>query len=149
MSIMKPVHATSYSRGFTYKPVKIVGIANGVASCDDSSGNLHDVPTSLSRAKGAPPQVGERWIICQDLGVWTFFAILNYAPNRGIATILNGHTSVNVTFANPEPDSSYGVQLTPTWSTAVWYTGWSTTGFVIHCGTAPGADSPVTWNLVR
>lgn len=49
----------------------------------------------------------------------------------------------------PEPDASYGVEVTPQWNTTAWVTAKATTGFRINFGTAPGVDSAVDWFLVR
>jgi hypothetical protein len=147
---MHPVGNTSYSRGFTLKQVKIIGIdSDGLASCDDSTGNLHAVRTDITRAKGNIPQVGENWIITKDLGAWTFGAIINYQPQQGRVTLLPGNSSVAVVFPNPEPDASYGMLLTPSFNTTVWYTGRTTTGFNINTSSTSGSNQNVTWQLVR
>jgi hypothetical protein len=48
-----------------------------------------------------------------------------------------------------EPDANYAVIITPAWNTTVWVTNKATTGFTVHFGTGPGADSSFDWFIVR
>ncbi len=48
-----------------------------------------------------------------------------------------------VTLDMSEPDTSYGVQVTPSWDTRVWVTGRTTTGYTINFSTAAPAGATV------
>ncbi len=47
-----------------------------------------------------------------------------------------------------EPDSNYGVWVTPSWNTNFWVTGKLTTGFTVNFGT-PSPGGTVDWGIVR
>lgn len=48
-----------------------------------------------------------------------------------------------------EPDTNYGVIVTPSWGTTAWVTSKATSGFTINFGTAAPAGATVDWILMR
>lgn len=52
-------------------------------------------------------------------------------------------TSVAITFPREEPDTDYGVSVTPNWNTTVWVSNKTTTGCTINFGTAAGAGATI------
>lgn len=59
-------------------------------------------------------------------------------------------TSLAVTFAREEPDTNYGVLITPTWDTTLYVTNKATTGFTANFGTgAPGGGGFIDWATHR
>jgi hypothetical protein len=60
-----------------------------------------------------------------------------------------GATFINITLPIAEPDTNYGVVVTPQWNTTVWVTNKTTTGFRINFGTAPTVASALDWFLFR
>lgn len=79
-------------------------------------------------------------------GAWT-----NVGPRRGLASITNGASSVTVSLSPVEPDASYIVTGTATYSTTVYAVEASkaTNQFVLSFGTAAGATDKVNWVLWR
>jgi len=64
-------------------------------------------------------------------------------------TVASGSTSLAITLPKSEPDTSYGVIVTPQWNTTVWITNKTTTGFTINFGTAPSTNSALDWFVYR
>ncbi len=58
-------------------------------------------------------------------------------------------TTLAVTFAQPEVDTSYGVTVTPNWNTTVWVTAKSVSGMTLNFGTAAPANATVDWHSFR
>lgn len=59
-------------------------------------------------------------------------------------------TSLAVAFAREEPDTDYGVLITPSWGTTHYVTNKSTTGFTANFGTgAPGGGGILDWSTHR
>jgi hypothetical protein len=60
-----------------------------------------------------------------------------------------GVTNMTVTLPIAEPDTAYGVLVSPGWNTTYWITGKTTTSFTVNFGTAPTAASTFDWFLFR
>lgn len=65
------------------------------------------------------------------------------------ATAQSGEWATIVDETGWEPDTSYAIQVTPSWGTTVWVTAKAKGGFTINFGTAAPADATVDWFLVR
>lgn len=74
--------------------------------------------------------------------------LTNGGNARGVAVTATA-TTVAVTFATPEPDTSYGVVATANWGTTVFVTNKATTGFTINFGTAAPANATVDYIVFR
>lgn len=59
------------------------------------------------------------------------------------------HSGNTVDQSGWEPDTSYNIQVTPSWSTTCWVTAKARGGFTINFGTAAPASATVDWFLVR
>jgi len=71
----------AHTLGFAHKTVIITGLTDdGRVVCKDNFGKEILVNASVQRAKGLPPQVGERWFIDRALGGWTLAACLSVPP---------------------------------------------------------------------
>lgn len=68
---------------------------------------------------------------------------LTSAGNQVQLAVTLAATTTAVTFARTEPDTSYGVQATPSWGTTVWVTNRTTTGFTLNFGTGAPANAVV------
>jgi len=61
-----------------------------------------------------------------------------------------GATSLTITLPVAEPDTNYGVLVTPAWNTNCWVTGKTTTDFTVNFGTpAPTGGSYIDWFVYR
>jgi len=73
-----------------------------------------------------------------------------WLKQKGVnVTVTAGFTSISVTLPEPEPDTNYGVIVTPGWDTSVWITDKTTSGFTINFGTPPTVDSALDWFVYR
>ncbi len=74
------------------------------------------------------------------------------AGNGVDEAVAGGAPSLAVTFARTEPNSDYGVIITPSWNTTVYValSDKSTTGFTCHFGSAaPGGGGTICWATNR
>lgn len=71
------------------------------------------------------------------------FRFFTSAGNVVARSVTAAATSVVVTFPRQEPDTDYGVSVTPSWNTTVWTSNKTTTGCTIHFGTAAGAGATI------
>lgn len=78
------VNASTLSVGFTTKLVTVQSIsADGkTAICTDRQNTQVAVPMMIQRSKGLLPAVGETWLVTQDLGQWTFSAIVAQSSSQ-------------------------------------------------------------------
>jgi hypothetical protein len=67
-------------------------------------------------------------------------------PTTGTATFAGAATAA-VTFATPEPDTSYNVHVEPPENRGWWITGKSTSGFTINLSAA--SSTTYAWTVVR
>lgn len=82
-----PTGPGSHSLGFAYKTVIITGLTDdGRVVCKDNYGREVMVNASVQRAKGLPPQVGERWFIDRAFGGWSLAACLSIGADKPIVT---------------------------------------------------------------
>lgn len=60
-----------------YRRVRVMEISGDYALTRDSIGKERWVDNRVHRANGAKAQVGEEWMIANDLGPWTFAVALS------------------------------------------------------------------------
>ena len=104
--------------------------------------------------RSATPALDETFFVSSDTSqLWggVSGAWVNVGPRRGLASITNAASSVTVTLSPAEPNASYIVTATPTYSTTVYAAEASkaTNQFVLSFGTAAGASDSVNWVLWR
>lgn len=75
---------SNHAIGLTTKKVVVERIEGNVAICRDTTGYRSHVRMDVQRAKGAAPEVGEHWMLSNDLGQWSFAAILDNNPTGGL-----------------------------------------------------------------
>jgi hypothetical protein len=90
------VNGATTSVGFTTKMVTIQSISpdGTTAVCVDRQNTQVNVPMLIQASKGVLPAVGETWMVTQQLGMWTFAAIVAQsagqfapaAPGSGVYT---------------------------------------------------------------
>ena len=70
---------------------------------------------------------------------------------RGVATVLEGQTTIAVTFASAFAVAPAAVVITPKADPGddFWVTAITTTGFTISVGTAVGADTAFMWFAIQ
>lgn len=76
------VNGATTSVGFTTKLVTIQSVTpdGKTAVCTDRQHTQVSVPMLVQRSKGVLPAVGETWLVTQDLGQWTFAAVVAQTP---------------------------------------------------------------------
>ena len=104
--------------------------------------------------RSSTPALNESFFVSSDTSqLWggVAGAWVNVGPRRGLASIGNGASSVTVALSPVEPDASYIVTATATYSTTVYAVEASkaTNQFVLSFGTAAGASDSVNWALWR
>jgi hypothetical protein len=74
----QPVNGAGTSVGFTAKLVTVQSISpdGTTAVCVDRQNTQVNVPMLIQQSKGVLPAVGETWMVTQNLGMWTFSAIV-------------------------------------------------------------------------
>jgi hypothetical protein len=79
-----PVNGATTSVGFTTKLVTIQAISpdGKTAVAVDRQNTQVSLPMMVQRSKGLLPAVGETWLATQDLGSWTFAAIVANSPSQ-------------------------------------------------------------------
>lgn len=75
--------------------------------------------------------------------------VLTLGGNQIAVPVTSTHTTVAVTFGQPEVDTAYGVAACPNWGTTVWVTSKATTGFTLNFGTAAPASASVDFTTYR
>ena len=72
------VNGATTSVGFTTKMVTVQSISpdGTTAVCVDRQNTQVNVPMLIQASKGVLPAVGETWMVTQQLGMWTFAAIV-------------------------------------------------------------------------
>ena len=95
---MRPAFPASHSLGPSTRVVTVASVTSdgATAICTDRKGFEVRVPLFWQRAKGAPPVVGESWLLSQDTGQWTFLLFLGTGP-AGVMQF----TSCDVDIATP------------------------------------------------
>lgn len=69
---------------------------------------------------------------------------------NGVATAVTATaTDVTVALNLPEPNTNYGVLVTPNWDTTVFVTDKTIDDFVVNFGTAAPADATIDWIVFR
>lgn len=98
------LNPTTQSVGFTAKVVTVQSIsADGTTAVTvDRQNTQTAVPMMIQRSKGPLPQVGETWCLTQDLGMWTFAAIVAtsagvFAGGSGGSSAAGSHVTVAAT----------------------------------------------------
>lgn len=165
----------SHSRGFAHKTVIITGITDdGRITCKDNFGKEVMVNASVQRAKGFPPEVGERWMIDRTLGGWTLAACLSVPATPPLMRVVSfatttgyhpddlttpnfvfqwepGISSVygdpSATWCHVDPDDPTRILILPGSTSPRLISvvaAWSATTF-----TEPPAGSHVEWNVVE
>jgi hypothetical protein len=78
------VNGATTSVGFTTKLVTILSVsADGTtAVCVDRQNTQVSVSMMVQRSKGVLPAAGETWLVTQDLGTWTFAAIVAQSASQ-------------------------------------------------------------------
>src|SRR5436305_771562 len=72
------LNPTTHSVGFTAQLVTVRSVsADGKSAvCVDRQNTQVTVPMLVQRSKGPLPAAGETWLLTQDLGMWSFAAIV-------------------------------------------------------------------------
>jgi hypothetical protein len=65
------------------------------------------------------------------------------------ATVLLGASTTTIIFGTAQPDTSYGVLVMPSWSTAFWYSGKTTAQVVVNWSVAAPANSTMDFIIFR
>jgi hypothetical protein len=80
----QPVNAAGTSVGFTAKLVTVQSISpdGKTAVAVDRQHTQVNLPMMVQRSKGLLPAVGETWMATQELGSWTFAAIVAQSPSQ-------------------------------------------------------------------
>ena len=78
------VNGATTSVGFTAKLVTIQSISpdGTMAVCVDRQNTQVNVPMLIQQSKGVLPAVGETWMVTQNLGMWTFSAIVAQSASQ-------------------------------------------------------------------
>lgn len=74
---------------------------------------------------------------------------LTPAGNGVRLSVTAAATTKAVTFEREMPDTNYGAVATPNWSTTVYVTNRTTTGFTLNFGTAAPANATVDYVTFR
>jgi len=76
------LNGATTSVGFTTKLVTIQSVSpdGKTAVCVDRQNTQVSVPMLVQRSKGVLPAAGETWLVTQDLGQWTFAAVVAQSP---------------------------------------------------------------------
>ena len=88
----------------------------------------------------------------REAAIWNRLRLRHFTPSGcGVdVNVTTGSTSVAITFQRSESNTSYGVNLTPSWATTVHVTSKATTGFTANFGTAPsGSAGKLDWQTLR
>lgn len=89
----------------------------------------------------------------QEAAKWSRFRYRHFTPSGcGVDVVVaSGAASMAIVFARAESNADYGVSITLGWSSTYYVAiaDKSTTGFTVHFGTAPGADSVLSWSTFR
>jgi hypothetical protein len=88
------VSPNSHSTGISTRQVTVSSITpdGTTALCVDKTGVEVRVPMLWQRAKGILPEVGETWILSQDLGQWSFAMIVATSATP-FATLAGGNVT--------------------------------------------------------
>jgi hypothetical protein len=80
----QPVNGSTTSVGFTTKLVTVQAVsADGkTAVAVDRQNHQVSVPMMIQRSKGLLPAVGETWLVTQDLGQYTFAAVVAQSASQ-------------------------------------------------------------------
>jgi hypothetical protein len=70
--------------------------------------------------------------------------------NRGVNVSLpSAMYNVTITLPYPEPDTNYGVLVSPTWNTTVWITSKTTTSFTVQFSSSTPIGAKIDWLVYR
>jgi hypothetical protein len=85
----QPVNGSTTSVGFTAKLVTVQAISpdGKTAVAVDRQNTQVNLPMMIQRSKGVLPAVGETWLATQDLGSWTFSAIVGQSAAQFQPTV--------------------------------------------------------------
>lgn len=78
------------STGFHQLLFTIDEITAGYAYGTDNFNRSLKIPVGIQRAKAAPPQAGEQWLLTKDLGPWTFAAVMNNPITNIVESVVAG-----------------------------------------------------------
>lgn len=128
--------------------------------------NVRDVGSNIQSQQptGAGQQAVRPWVAPippntgledpREAAMWQRLRLRHFTPSGcGVdASVTTGATSVAITFKRAESNTSYGVNVIPSWSTTVYVAAAdkATTGFTAHFGTAPsGSPGAISWATFR
>lgn len=131
---------------------------NGVSPTQDIGAGI-GTPQGASGPQGvqpwaAPLPPAQPLSEPQEAAKWSRLRLRHFtASGTGVgASVTTGATSVAVTFARQEPDTSYGLVVLPSWDTTVYVpeADKAKTGFTARFGTAPaGSAGVIQWATFR
>lgn len=123
----QPVNAAGTSVGFTAKLVTVKAISpdGKTAVAVDRQNTQVNLPMMVQRSKGLLPAVGETWMATQELGSWTFAAIVAQSPSQFQAVtgsqgvFASGTVPGNPSIGELWVNSSLGNQIS-VWNGTTW-----------------------------
>lgn len=144
----QPLNPATQSVGFTAKLVTVRSIsADGrQAVCVDRQNVQTTVTMMVQRSKAVLPAVGETWLLTQDLGMWSFAAIVaNSAGQFAGFSVVSGATAGQVTVSAAAPAAPSAGDLWISGAAGNEMFQWSGTAWVpVQAGTQAIADGAVT-----
>ncbi len=112
-------------------------------------------PASSDARQAMPPTLPAQSLTePQEAAKWARLRLRHFtAAGNGVdLAVAGGATSKAVAFERVEPDTNYGVTVTPSWSTTVYVAlaDKSKTGFTVHFGSAsPGGGGTISYTSFR
>lgn len=139
------LNPTTNSVGFTAKVVTVASVsADGrTAVTVDRQNTQTQVSMLVQRSKGPLPAPGERWVITQDLGAWSFAAFVGSSPADFSAGPGGSGTLVTISAQPPPSPRVNDVWLNGSQGNeALWWNG--TSWVAAQFGTEAIADRSIT-----
>lgn len=140
-----PLNPTTQSVGFTAKLVTVTAVSGDgqTALTVDRLNTQTQVPMLVQRSKGPLPQVGETWLLTQDLGMWTFAAVVATSAGQFVSEDALAGTGVVVSATAPAAPAVGDLWISGASDNAV--AMWNGTSWVpVQFGTQALADGAVT-----
>lgn len=109
-----PINRLTQSVGFNIRLVTVTQVdkTQGIALAVDEQNVQVTLPLAIQRAKGPLPAEGERWIIDQTLGFWSFAAYI--APNAS-SSAMTAYSTLMVSAPAWIADSTFHSFPTDNW----------------------------------
>ena len=107
--------------------------------------------TGIDQASQATAVGSAKGLVPQEQAIFRLLR-RRYATPGGTAvnvSVPTSATSIGITFLRPEPDTSYGVTVTPSWPTTVSVSVKVVSGCTISFGTAAPANSRIDYTIFR